>query len=327
MKRHKILACAVLFAVMMSAECSALQFGRYYQEADSQEMSPVEWLVLDETDDALLLITARCIDEIPYNERRANVKWDDCSLREWLNGEFLRTAFTSTERSAIITSGLPGKVFALSREEVIKYMPEEADRQCTPTAYSRSRVTYINGNGLCAWRTRTPAGNSQAVYLSSYGTFGNRPHYVDDNVIGVRPALWVSKRAVAGAVLYSVKPDSRKAYEAENTVFPMMKQEAPFDAKELHEYFFRNPHKALQEFDGKRIEAEGVVLRTGPDGVFGQPCIELSDRAGGKCYVLCIFQDAKAFSSVKAGDKVSVRGNYLVIREDYGIVLKASELV
>ena len=29
----------------------------------------------------------------------------------------------------------------------------------------------------------------QAVYMSSYGTFGKRSHYVDDRVIGVHPAV------------------------------------------------------------------------------------------------------------------------------------------
>lgn len=64
-----------------------------------------------------------------------------------------------------------------------------------------------------------------------------------------------------------------------------------------------------------------------PDGVFGQPNIELTDRAGGKCYVLCVFGNAEDYNKVKKGDKITVRGNYLVIREDYGIVLKLCEIL
>ena len=83
----------------------------------------------------------------------------------------------------------------------------------------------------------------------------------------------------------------------------------------------------MQEFDRKRIEVKGVVLRKGPDRAFGQPSIELSDAPTGKCYVLCVFQDESVYNSVKLGDEISVRGNYLVVYEGYGIVLKISELI
>lgn len=321
---------------MLCVECFAdfreVEFGRYYQRANSHELSPIEWFVLDETDKALLLITKSCIDEVPYNEQRINITWENSTLRKWLNEEFLNTAFNRAEQSAII----PGneKIFVLSREEVTKYMPDDESRKCRPTEYSRYRGTYVNESGLCAWWTRSLANNRQALYLSSYGTFGTRPHYVDDKVIGIRPALWVDKNFFAGEnlqsaekILYSAKPDAQKAYEAENTLFPLMEQSEPFGVKEVCDYFFANPRRALDEFDRKRFEVQGVVLRTGPDGVFGEPCIELSDKLGGKCYVLCIFRDEKLYRSVKAGDKISVRGNYLVIREDYGIVLKICELI
>lgn len=40
-----------------------------------------------------------------------------------------------------------------------------------------------------------------------------------------------------------------------------------------------------------------------------------------------MFGNAGEYSKVKKGDKIAVRGNYLVIREDYGIVLKLCEIV
>lgn len=125
-------------------------------------------------------------------------------------------------------------------------------------------------------------------------------------------------------LLYSIKPDSSRVYAAENTILPHVQQDKPYNVKELHDYFLGNPYKALQEFDSKRLDVSGVVLRVGPDGVFGQPCAELSDKMGGKCYVLCIFQETP---KVKTGDNISVRGNYLVTRGDYGIVLKISEII
>lgn len=186
-------------------------------------------------------------------------------------------------------------VSLLTTDEAIKYMPEDAQRRCSPTSYTVSRGAYTNGEGLSAWWTSSPSRKPmQAEYFSSYGTIGNRPHYVDEDIICVRPSVRVNRNAFDGSCVFSVKPS--------------------------HE-------KALAEFDMKRLTVEGVVLRKGPDGVFGQPSIELSDKTVGECYVLCVFQNAGDYSRVKTGDRITVRGNYLVIREDYGIVLKICELI
>ena len=330
----KILILAFTLSFLLCSECFAafreMEFGRYYQNANSKELLPVEWLVLEENESRILLMTKKCVDEIPYNGRRENVTWENCSLRQWLNNEFFNTAFTDEEKASIIPAVLSDKVFALSREEVLRYLPDETDRQCVPTEHSLNRGTYVNGSGLCAWWTRDEDKNSQAVYLSSYGTFGNRPHYVDENIIGVRPAIRVRKNfseTEAERFLYSVKPSPQKAYEIETKLQPVLEQKAPFNVKELYDYFLKNPQKAVQEFDRKRIEVKGVVLRKGPDRAFGQPSIELSDAPTGKCYVLCVFQDESVYNSVKLGDEISVRGNYLVVYEGYGIVLKISELI
>ena len=190
MKRRNFIIALLLTLLLCSESLGAfreLEFGRYH--SDSRSLSPIVWLVLDENEDSQLLITRDCIDQLPYNERRANVTWENCTLRTWLNGEFLSTAFTPEEQARILPSS---GVFVLSREEVLQFMPDEASRQTSPTPYARNRGVYSNARGLCAWWTRTlERDRSQAVYLSSYGSFGRGGHYVDDDVIGVRPAVWV----------------------------------------------------------------------------------------------------------------------------------------
>lgn len=351
------LVTVVFAAESFAAPARTVSFGRYYQ-ANSKEKTPIEWLALDETADRLLLITKDCIDEVPYNERAANVTWETCTLRKWMNGEFLNAAFSDEEKAAIIPTKLPAgkdprystnpgndttdRVFALNCAEVVKYMPRDEDRQCVPTAYARSRGTYVNWSGNCAWWTRSPgADNTQASYLSSHGTFGTAAHYVDDRVIAARPAVWVRRsffdfdgtakreersRQEIENVLYSVKPGAEKAEQAETTLFSPLEQTAPFEAKELHEEFFRSPEESLSRFDRRRFEVSGVASKIGRD-IHGQPSIELSDAAGGRCYVLCVFQNDGEYAGAKVGDRVSVRGNYLVIRDDYGIVLKRCELI
>ncbi|MBQ4379310.1 MAG: hypothetical protein II821_08965 [Treponema sp.] len=69
--------------------------------------------------------------------------------------------------------------------------------------------------------------------------------------------------------------------------------------------------------NASNIEVKGIVLRKVSDRVFGQPSIELSEAPTGKCYALCVFQDESVYNSVKHGDEISVRGNYLVVYEGY----------
>lgn len=63
---------------------------------------PIEWNVLESSGGyagssiQVLLITKYCIDVRPYGD--GAVTWETSSLRQWLNNDFLNTAFTEDER-------------------------------------------------------------------------------------------------------------------------------------------------------------------------------------------------------------------------------------
>ncbi|GHV39484.1 hypothetical protein FACS189490_03170 [Clostridia bacterium] len=46
------------------------------------------WRVLDIKDNADLLITENIIEQRPYHNAYKDITWAECSLREYLNGEF-----------------------------------------------------------------------------------------------------------------------------------------------------------------------------------------------------------------------------------------------
>ncbi len=106
----KILILAFVLSFLSCSECFAtfreMNFGGYIQNSYSKTASPIEWLVLDEDESEILLMTKKCIDEIPYNEHIDNVTWENCSLRQWLNNEFFNTAFTDEEKASIIPAVL-----------------------------------------------------------------------------------------------------------------------------------------------------------------------------------------------------------------------------
>ncbi len=62
----------------------------------------IRWRVLANDGETLKVLADTGLDCQSYHEMGAPVTWADSSLRRWLNGEFYRTAFDSTERDAIV---------------------------------------------------------------------------------------------------------------------------------------------------------------------------------------------------------------------------------
>ncbi len=81
---------------------SIVAFGRYEQDGDEGNgPEPIEWIVLDVKDGRSLLVSRFALDCVPYHTKDGNITWAKYSLRKWLNGAFLQTAFTEAEREAI----------------------------------------------------------------------------------------------------------------------------------------------------------------------------------------------------------------------------------
>ena len=188
-------------------------FGNYFQDKDGKKKSPIEWTVLDEKDGRTLLITAKTINAKPFHNKREAVTWDNCDLRKWLNGEFFEAAFSKAEQSAIFVTevsaiknprfdtpvGKPtkDKVFLLSYEECLKYMPTDADRKNFPTEYAVANQCYVNTDGHAAWWLRSNGmSETEPEHLATWGNFSKRHHHVDDPILGDRPVIWVKTSAL-----------------------------------------------------------------------------------------------------------------------------------
>lgn len=117
-----------------------------------------------------------------------------------------------------------------------------------------------------------------------------------------------------------------KTHKIETRPMPILPQDAPFDVKSLFEEFDADLYAALAVYEDKRFEVTGVAVKVSPD-IHNKPSIELSDCAGGRTYALTIFPTDEHYSKVSVGDKVTVRANYLVLCNLFGVVMKYSELV
>ena len=81
---------------------NSLFWGHYEQDNDtSNGPEPIEWIVLDRTQEMTLLISKNPLDYQPYNETKADTSWAESSLRAWLNNSFLDTAFFPVEQDVI----------------------------------------------------------------------------------------------------------------------------------------------------------------------------------------------------------------------------------
>ena len=85
-------------------------FGRYEQDNRSGNgKEAIEWRVLetDEQNSRVLMVSLYGLDVLPYDTNYTTYKlttWESCTLRKWLNSTFLNAAFSSEEKSAIITN-------------------------------------------------------------------------------------------------------------------------------------------------------------------------------------------------------------------------------
>ena len=169
---------------------------------------PIEWLVLDEDDEKALLLSKYALDAKAYNEERKGITWENCSLRKWLNSEFLGKAFCEEEKARIIETTVKadinpnlndttGKdtldlIFLLNAKDFERYLRDK-ENGCKGTAYCCDNGAYYNDeNGYCQWWLRSDCfGPDDAAAACSNDYYYG--HGVNFSEYGVRPALWIKK--------------------------------------------------------------------------------------------------------------------------------------
>lgn len=207
-----------------------ITFGRYPQTSAGTDETPIEWLVLDVQDGKALLLSRYGLDAKPYNTSLVDVTWETCSLRAWLNSDFLNAAFNAEEQNAIQVTEVDNskaqgcdewstdggnntqdKLFLLSYGESNRYFgtnrsdTDVVAARIKPTDFAiaqgaETRDAFMTEYNTPAggWMLRSPAlkqSNVACVYIA-----GKVSYYDVTTANGcVRPALWVDlKTAFAG---------------------------------------------------------------------------------------------------------------------------------
>jgi len=191
---------------------------------------PVVWRILAEKEGKYLLLSRDILEYRPYhpedNYEEHDFRkeewfhapdWETCELRQWLNGEFLSCTFTEEEKEHIVPSvvyytkqsktlnskwpserKLENKLFILSYEQMMHYLPDSRDRYAPLTKHAQEQCKNpypYRKNG--AWWTRNHANNNivtDIVYFHNFMDSGLADRTTGASVaahdIGVRPAMW-----------------------------------------------------------------------------------------------------------------------------------------
>lgn len=201
-----------------------VDYGKYKNEK-------ISWIVVERNNGKVLLLSEKIIErKYSYNDSGDGTTWENCSLRQWLNNDFYKSAFTEAEKNSIVLTSLSNpnnltygtnggnetedKVFVFSKSEYDVFEPILGDNIVTNgTSYADNIYSYVTeysglmaqqqaqlAISICAnsWYLRTPGETSKDVmYASRYGV--NEKGTSVENLsycgFGIRPAILVDLNA------------------------------------------------------------------------------------------------------------------------------------
>lgn len=188
-----------------------IPFGTYEQDNNLENgAEDIQWLILDRQDNRIMLISEDCLVFHRYHDELVPITWENCSLRDWLNGNFFNAAFTKEDQDRIVevtnenpehepshtSSGrsTTDRVFILSQQEAQDLFSDCPSRKAEPTAYAIAHNKYetpINLKGKW-WLRTTSFMLDHVTYVTSEGGVSEQGLEITNTRVGVRPVIWIT---------------------------------------------------------------------------------------------------------------------------------------
>ena len=139
-----------------------------------------EWLIIKTDIEArkILVISKAVISYLPFNDKDEAVTWENCSLRKWLNNEFIKE-FSNFERERICeirVENSTDSIFILSRDEIVEYR-----KSGLSIFYMINRLT----------RTVDSNDDKRVILFNHYTGSGDENNLKIDESCAINPALWL----------------------------------------------------------------------------------------------------------------------------------------
>ncbi len=185
-------------------------FGLYEQNNDNGDgPEPIEWIVVEKENTQAMLVSRYVLLMGQCTQDETYVTWDNCTLREWLNKDFLYEAFDSSEREHIPLVTVKAHdndvyhtnggndtydyIYILDDLEAARYFPGNDSRLAYPTECAKNQGIYIDPDRGTTWWWLRSAGYAQNSVsdVHSDGEIGYFNSAADKGG-GIRPAMWVT---------------------------------------------------------------------------------------------------------------------------------------
>jgi len=147
-----------------TGEREYIEFGSYYKDNEN-EMLPLLWRVLKRKNGEALIVTKNVIDAQPYDALN-KADWHSSSLRAFLNGEFMNTAFSSDEAAKILS-----EIYIPTVDDAIALFDDRDDRvDYTVTEYAKGRGAHTFSDGKCfTWLASSASGDQNPPMMNADG--------------------------------------------------------------------------------------------------------------------------------------------------------------
>ena len=194
------------------------KLGKYEQDNNKSNGSEdIEWVIIAKSEDNALAISNYVIECLPYNEKLTSITWENSSIRKWLNESFVNSSFDNEEIAIIQKNRISADanptyntpsgndttdaVFLLSVKEAYEYLSYDSGliKYCPtgnafgkPTEYAQNKGVFKGSGTSTVWWLRTPGDSKDtATYVFTFGDVTEDGVAVNQNNVGVRPAIWI----------------------------------------------------------------------------------------------------------------------------------------
>lgn len=208
--KSQVCACEVDI-IRNAAKNDIVLYGKYEQDnVLNNGAENIEWIVLEKEEDKALLLSKYALDCQPFNDSYKDITWKHCSLRTWLNNEFLNESFSEDELKMIRTTEIiksenpkynisainerQDQIFLLSILDAEEYFGSNEERKCEATVFAKENgVQTSPENRKCTWWLIAPGSNiKRAAKINRDGSIGYSGEIVTFPRNAVRPAMWIS---------------------------------------------------------------------------------------------------------------------------------------
>ncbi len=208
----------------------SLFIGNYEQNGITDDgPEGIKWKVIDETEDALLLLCDKAIDCIQYCSEFRTVSWTDSDIYSFLNGTFYNKAFGNNYEDFIIETE-KGKLFLLSRTEFYKHYAAASiisissdatsfgnESVCGFTEYADNKSVKFGPEKTEFWALRT---DNESKLVFAVGKDGAISDFeINCTGLGLRPAMWIRKVLLESPTGFFFVSKQYEFYEGETFSF------------------------------------------------------------------------------------------------------------